>query len=90
MQLYLIQLNEKLQEINYVEKLDRFITKDVSDNTKAIVLFEQNDYEATFALFKELATKQPTVQSLNNLAWMYLREEEDMDEAENLWKLQNK
>lgn len=83
-QLYLIQLNEKLHEINYVEKLDRFITKDVSDNTKAIVLFEQNDYEAAFALFKELATKQPSVQSLNNLAWMYLREEEDMDEAEKL------
>lgn len=53
----MIQLNEKLNEINYVEKLDRFITKDVSDNTKAIVLFEQNDYEATFALFEELATK---------------------------------
>lgn len=82
--LYIIQLNEKLHEIDYVEKLDCFITDDVSDNTKAIVLFEQNDYTAALALFKKLANEQPSVQSLNNLAWMYLREEEDLDEAEKL------
>lgn len=82
--LYIIELNEKLHAIDYVEKLDRFISDDVSENTKAIVLFEQNDYDAAMGLFKRLAQEQPSVQSLNNLAWMYLREEEDLDEAENL------
>lgn len=82
--LYIIQLNEKLHAIDYVEKLDRFISDDVSENTKAIVLFEQNDYDAAMELFKKLAQEQPSVQSLNNLAWMYLREEEDLDEAEKL------
>ncbi|MER1998218.1 MAG: tetratricopeptide repeat protein [Lysinibacillus sp.] len=83
-QLYLIQLNEQLHQIDYVEKLDRFITEDVSDNRKAIMLFEQNDYESAFALFKRLAKEQPSVQSLNNLAWLYLREEEELEVAEQL------
>ena len=50
----------------------------------ALMLFEQNEYAEAFALFKRLANVAPSVQSLNNLAWIYLREEEDMDEAERV------
>ena len=81
---FLVALNEKLHEIDYVQKLDRFLYNNVTENTKAIMLFEQNDYTQAFALFKKLAQETPSVQSLNNLAWMYLREEEEMDEAEKL------
>lgn len=81
---FLVALNEKLHEIDYVIRLDPFIHKNGSENTKAIMLFEQNEYTEAFALFNKLAKERPTVQSLNNLAWMYLREEEDMDQAQRL------
>ena len=71
---YLITLNRNLHEIDYVEKLDRFLTDDVSENTKAIMLFEQNEYDEAFALFKKLAEEVPSVQNLNNFAWIVLRE----------------
>ena len=81
---YLITLNRNLHEIDYVEKLDRFLTDDVSENTKAIMLFEHNEYDEAFALFKKLAEEVPSVQNLNNFAWIVLREEEDRDEAKRL------
>ena len=81
--MYLAHLNYKLHEIDYIEKLDRF-TESTSENSRAVMLFEQNEYDEAFALFKRLAAEAPSVQSLNNLAWIYLREEETMDEAEKL------
>lgn len=83
---FLIALNHQLHEIDYVEKLDRFLDDRVTENTKAITLFEQNNYDAAFALLKKIAIEAPSVQSLNNLAYMYLREEENMDMAEELLK----
>ena len=82
--MYLVHLNYKLHEINYIEKLDRYITESTSENSRALMLFEQNEYKEAFALFKKVAKEAPSVQSLNNLAWIYLREEEDMDEAERV------
>lgn len=81
---FLVALNEQLHKIDYIEKLDRFLTGVVTENTKAILLLEQNEYEESLALFKKLAEEAPSVQSLNNYAWMFLREEEDRDEAERL------
>ena len=81
---YLIILNRKLHEINYVAKLDRFLSDDISENMKAIMLFEQNEYDEAFVLFKKLAEEVPSIQSINNFAWIVLREEEDRDEAERL------
>lgn len=75
---YLYTLNVKLHEINYVEKLDRFFHHNLTENTKALMLFEQNEYDAAFTLLKKLAEEHRNVQSLNNLAWMYLYEEEDL------------
>ena len=48
------------------------------------MLIQQNEYTEAFVLFKKLAEETPSVQSLNNLAWIYLREEEDMKEAQRL------
>lgn len=83
---YLVALNVKLHEIDYMQKLDSFIYNNLSENAKAIMLFEQNEYAEALALFKKLAEDCPSVQSFNNLAWIYLREEEEMDEAEKLLK----
>ncbi|MER2107361.1 MAG: hypothetical protein ABS949_10525 [Solibacillus sp.] len=81
---YMFALNSYLHEIDYVEKLDRFLYDETSENTKALMLFEQNDYDAAFALLKKLAQERRDVQSLNNLAWMYLHEEEDLAAAKGL------
>lgn len=56
----------------------------LSANQKAIMLFEQNAYDEALMLFQKLAHDAPSVQSLNNLAWMFLREEEDRGEAKRL------
>lgn len=80
-QTYLVELNIELHRIGYMDNLDRFLTDILSSNELALMLFEQNDYDAAFKLFKKLAYQQPSVQSLNNLAYMYLREEEDRVEA---------
>lgn len=81
---YLYELNGKLHDIDYVVKLDRFLHDNFSENAKALMLFEQNEYDAAFTLLKKLAKEKPDVQSLNNLAWMYLREEENRIEATKL------
>ena len=81
---YLVALNRELHEIGYVQNLDCFLHSNLSENKKALMLFEQNEYAEAFALLKKLAEESPSVQSLNNLAWMYLREEEEMDEAEKV------
>lgn len=81
---FLVALNEKLYELNYAHKLNEFLVNHVSDNRKAIMLLEQNEDEAALELLKKLAKESPSVQSINNLAWFYLHEKEEMDEAERL------
>lgn len=44
----------------------------------------QFNLDEALAKLQQLAEKKPSVQSLNNLAYMYLREEEDRDTAEKL------
>lgn len=81
---FLVALNVALHRINYVDKLDRFLTGVISENTRSIMLLEQNNYDEAFTLFKKLAREAPSIQSLNNLAWFMLREEENRDEAKKL------
>ncbi|MED0903197.1 tetratricopeptide repeat protein [Bacillus nitratireducens] len=50
-------------------------------NEKAIEMFEQNEYEEAMELFQQAVHESRDVQSLNNLAWMYLYEEENDDKA---------
>lgn len=69
------------KENSDLEKLDQSLTGLISENTRAIMLLEQNNYDESFTLFKKLARETPSVQSLNNLAWFMLREEENRDEA---------
>lgn len=40
-------------------------------------MFERNEYEKAMELFHQAVNESRDVQSLNNLAWMYLYEEED-------------
>ena len=39
---------------------------------------KNNEYDEAFQLFKEASEVERGVQSLNNLAWIYLNEEADM------------
>lgn len=50
-------------------------------NQKAIRKLEENKYEKALELFHQAVTESRDVQSLNNLAWMYLYEEEEYDKA---------
>lgn len=81
---YMIALNIELHRRRYMDNLDRFLHGMMSPNQVALMLFESNSYEAAFGLLKKLAYQTPSVQSLNNLAYMYLREEEKMEKAEEL------
>lgn len=49
-------------------------------------MFEQNEYEKAMELFQQAVGESRDVQSLNNLAWMYLYEEEDANKAFELIK----
>ncbi|MGG3892062.1 tetratricopeptide repeat protein [Metabacillus fastidiosus] len=55
-------------------------------NQKAIEMFEQNEYEEAMELFQQAVHESRDIQSLNNLAWMYLYEEENDDKALELVK----
>ncbi|MEK4385819.1 tetratricopeptide repeat protein [Solibacillus sp. FSL W7-1464] len=81
---FLVALNIELHQTFHMENLDLFLTGLISENTRAIMLLEQNNYDESFGLFKKLARETPSVQSLNNLAWFMLREEENRDEARTL------
>ncbi|MFC5542893.1 MAG: tetratricopeptide repeat protein [Bacilli bacterium] len=50
-------------------------------NQKAIEYYERNAYGKAMDLFHEALNQYRDVQALNNLAWMYLYEEEDVDQA---------
>lgn len=56
----------------------------VALNEKALTLFENNQYRDALRVFEEAVKVNRTVQSLNNLAWMYLYEEEDAQQAKML------
>jgi tetratricopeptide (TPR) repeat protein len=58
----------------------------LNTNQKAIEMFEQNEYEKAMELFQQAVHESKDVQSLNNLAWMYLYEEDDEESALELIK----
>ncbi|MED3764342.1 tetratricopeptide repeat protein [Ureibacillus terrenus] len=58
----------------------------MSTNEKAIELYERNETRKSLELFHQAVEESRDVQSLNNLAWMYLYEEEDVDRAFELIK----
>lgn len=53
-------------------------------NQKAIEYLESNEYDKALELFKEAVNESRNIQSLNNLAWIYLHEECDEDAALDL------
>ncbi|PFK36419.1 hypothetical protein COI93_16125 [Bacillus cereus] len=55
-------------------------------NQQAIELLEKNKYEESLKLFEKAVQVSRDVQSLNNLAWMYIYEEEDTETAFELMK----
>ncbi|WP_243525654.1 tetratricopeptide repeat protein [Bacillus pseudomycoides] len=50
-------------------------------NQQAIELLEKNEYEESLELFKRAVQVSRDVQSLNNLAWIYHYEEDDIENA---------
>ncbi|WP_342535977.1 hypothetical protein [Sporosarcina sp. FSL K6-3508] len=56
----------------------------MSLNKKALQLFENNQYDEAILLLENVVKAERTVQSLNNLAFMYLYEEEDVNRAKPL------
>src|SRR4051812_38034871 len=50
-------------------------------NKEALILFENNQYDKALNLFEKAVKVKRTVQSLNNLAWIYLYEEEDLQKG---------
>lgn len=49
----------------------------VNTNQRALITLETNDYEEALKLFKLAVKESRNIQSLNNLAWFYIHEEED-------------
>jgi len=58
----------------------------LSANQKAIEYLESNEYDKSLDLFHEAVRESRNVQSLNNLAWIYLHEECDKETALTLIK----
>lgn len=55
-------------------------------NQRAIELLEKNEYEESFKLFQKAVQVSRDVQSLNNLAWIYCYEEDNIEMALELIK----
>ncbi|GGB42221.1 tetratricopeptide repeat protein [Fictibacillus barbaricus] len=53
----------------------------INTNQKAIDQLEKNNLQEAMKLFKKAVLERRDVQSLTNLAWMYLHEEEDVQAA---------
>lgn len=53
----------------------------MNTNQRAIACLEQNKYDEALALFKQAVEESRDVQSLTNLAWIYVHEEEDHEAA---------
>ncbi|OZB98933.1 lipopolysaccharide assembly protein LapB [Paenibacillus sp. XY044] len=56
----------------------------MNTNQKAIACLEQNNYDEALALFKQAVEESRDVQSLTNLAWIYVHEEGDNEAALSL------
>ncbi len=71
--------------IEYIDYLNKIIAQN-SDNTIAVnqlvmALLETRNYDSAFQTLKEAVHKKPEIQTLNNLAYFYLHEEQDLSEA---------
>jgi tetratricopeptide (TPR) repeat protein len=53
----------------------------MNTNQKAIELLEQNNIEAALRIFRKAVLENRDVQSLTNLAWVYLHEENEIENA---------
>lgn len=78
---YCIDLHIALTRIGYKYRLVDELKQLVSANKWALILFESNHYDEAFALIEKLAKKKPSVESLNNYAYLLLHEEEDYERA---------
>ncbi|MBH5318312.1 tetratricopeptide repeat protein [Paenibacillus sp. GSMTC-2017] len=58
----------------------------MSINQKAIQFLENNEYDEALKLFQKAVEQSRTIQSLNNLAWIYYHEESDKEAALKLIK----
>ncbi|ANX13913.1 hypothetical protein ABE41_018020 [Fictibacillus arsenicus] len=56
----------------------------MNTNQRAIELLEENNYEGALKLFRKAVLEKRDIQSLTNLAWVYLHEEEDNQKALSL------
>jgi tetratricopeptide (TPR) repeat protein len=56
----------------------------MNTNQKAIELLEEHNIEAAIKLFHKAVLEKRDVQSLTNLAWVYLHEEEENEKALSL------
>jgi tetratricopeptide (TPR) repeat protein len=56
----------------------------MNTNQRAIELLEENNYEGALKLFRKAVLEKRDIQSLTNLAWFYLHEEEDNQKALSL------
>lgn len=74
---YCIDLHIALVRIGYHYRLEKQLKQLVSPNKWALILFESNQYDEAFSILKQLAKTNPSVESLNNYAYMLLHEEED-------------
>jgi tetratricopeptide (TPR) repeat protein len=53
----------------------------LNTNQKAIELLEENKYDEALILFQKAVIESRDVQSLTNLAWIYVHEEDNYDAA---------
>lgn len=51
---------------------------------QALSYFEGNEYDLAFKRMKQLVEQERTVESLHNLAWLYVYEKEDLDNGQTL------
>lgn len=78
---YCIKLYIALVRIGYKSRLAHQLKQLVSENKWALILFESNQYDEAFSMLEKLANEKPSVESLNNYAYLLLHEEEDYGRA---------
>lgn len=78
---YCIDLHIALVRIGYKYRLEEQLKSLVSENKWALILFECNQYDKAFPMIGKLAKEKPSVESLNNYAYLLLHEEEDRERA---------
>ena len=78
---YCIDLHIALVRIGFKSLLEEPLKSLVSENKWALILFECNQYDEAFSRIEKLAKEKPSVESLNNYAYLLLHEEEDRERA---------